>query len=1111
MLLLLLLSLLVYDSSAAAIKPQCLLGGTAMAACGPATQLSVKVDAAPSVGVAGTKRSGSCILQDQIEMTSLSSRVISSDNDTVLVQLNVSFPSTADSTIAGVLADDSDAISLDCTLTATSSAPAVILNVSLTPFTYFPADWAITDISVLNENGVGLGATADLQLKVNGSQVEERLSTITGDCTLNNQQTTSVVQGKMKYVVQTNDSDVDGIVFKCVIQDGAGNSLTEDGKIIHEDLEIDGSQPTIDTMVALFSTDKPAHIGSVISITLSATNRVSGYTGSCKVNGIEGHALIETENDGLYMTQYTVAPGDARITNDSNNHAILPLDCLVRNDVGTTAQFQKDVDLGFEVDTKAPRAVSTALLFVSDRPAHEGSIIVTQITLQEEELHLSVASNRSCLVNNVSVASSFTKSADNAYILTYVVGKGEANWRAGELSVYCVIQDQAGNKVVIDRYTDKNTLLALELKPVELDTSAMLSWEYLPDKLLLLRLILVAAASHAISKVCPQVGLPPITGYLLTGILVGPYVLDFLSLEQLRHLRIFDELSLAYIGITAGTKLHWTQMRPMLKSILVVTLSLTVIEYIVGTLTVAVLAGDIDFLQNTSDTEKYAIALLAGCMMIARSPSSALAVIEETGARGHFTTLIFAVTVMCDVMVILLFNVNSMITESFLSGQPLSATNLVTLMLQLCGSIGAGILLGKILAVILSFRSHRVKRKSVLRIVLQIAKQLLLLMIGLMVFIVSHIVHPYLEPLLCCMVAGAVMWNASTPQTAEELEIMLKKLADIVYVIFFTITGATLALDMFVQALVLSIILCFTRILAIGLGSFLGGTCAGESRDHNKVSWMAYITQAGVTLGLAKQIQLLYPGWGSYFSTMIVAVVICNQLLGPPLLRYVLQLVNDAKKQELGKVDGLSSIVLSDNDTMNANAILRMETCGWCVHAHMIETYEPEDATPVSSAPGISLQEDAKIPVKSLLETKVLEVLKDTTKPVDVAVVMMKSDQDNFHVIRALTKACHELRRLRVLRVVVQAAGDSESRRDDNPPNWAAKFANMPHDEEFGDTIDVVVVDRMEATEMLIELAMCGKVINTPIALDDADEDKIANQRPVRTRWRRTVNRLMLV
>lgn len=1127
---------------------------TANRVCGPKSVLAVEMqltlaDAETSkltsllpIDLQNAESDASCTLQKKIDLPILSSKFTSYDPATKLwtLHVNCSIPETTQSkeALAGFLKDKSE-FSFTCGLETNSVD--VPVDIALPAFSYLSKDWKISNISLLPDKTpqdaastvapstaakktaahaiVGIGRKAHFTIEVDGdsdasdsedaaanSTSSVRETSILGVCTVNGQNV-AVSGGDFDYVVQKNDSDLVGLKYTCDLVDGAGNALKQDGVIKSSELYIDGSEPVIDEVFMIFSTDKPAKISSVISVTLRAKGLKDGYTGACEVNGVKGLALLGGEDDGFYMTQYTVARGDRSIKEGST----IPLDCTVLNSAGNVFRYQEDLKLDFGIDSEGPMVMSTAILFSSDRPAHEGSIIEVQVTLKDDEPDLAVAKNQSCLINNVSVADSFTKSSDNSFLLTYMVGKGQAHWKSGALPVHCAIQDAAGNIALVDHFTDKNTLFARELKPVELGTDDVISWNYFPDKLLLISFIIVAIASHTISKVCPHIGLPRISGYIITGILVGPYVLNFITAQQIRKLRVIDELSLAYIGLTAGSKLHWKTMKPIMKSIATVTIGLTIIEYIVGTLTITVLAGYIDFLQDTTSSEIYAIALLAGCMMIARSPSSALAVIEETKSQGHFTTLVFAVTVMCDVIVIFLFNVNSMITESFLSEKSMSSKDLLRLILQLCGSIGVGLVFGKLMAVIVLWRHRKIKRKSTLLVLQQVFKQFLIMFYGWMIFVVSHLVHPYLEPLLCCMVSGAVMWNTSP--NPEELSILLKRLADLVYVCFFTITGATLELDMVVKALALSIVLCVTRVGAIFLGSFLGGVCAGEDRGHSKVAWMAYITQAGVTLGLAKQIQLLYPGWGSYFSTMIVAVVICNQLIGPPLLRYVLRYVGDAKKKEIGKVDGLSALVLSIGIN-SIGAISRLEMCGWNVTSHLIES----EADEMTLAKGLFAEHALQ---------EVLEVLAITT-PLDVVVVMMPTNDENFQVIQALTQACQRLRRLRVLRVVVQVVSDDD---DDDDTKWGSKFAEMPKTEEHGDTIDVIVVNRNEATDMLIELAACGKVVNTSMILasdQNANNTAIAMEEgvaegaessgtalPARARLRqkltKSVSRMMLV
>ena len=50
--------------------------------------------------------------------------------------------------------------------------------------------------------------------------------------------------------------------------------------------------------------------------------------------------------------------------------------------------------------------------------------------------------------------------------------------------------------------------------------------------------------------------------------------------------------------------------------------------------------------------------------------------------------------------------------------------------------------------------------------------------------------------------------------------------------------------------------------------------------------------QAGVTLGLAQSVSAHFD-WGPDFAASIVAVVVCNQVVGPPLFKHVIRLVGE--------------------------------------------------------------------------------------------------------------------------------------------------------------------------------------------------------------------------
>ena len=65
-------------------------------------------------------------------------------------------------------------------------------------------------------------------------------------------------------------------------------------------------------------------------------------------------------------------------------------------------------------------------------------------------------------------------------------------------------------------------------------------------------------------------------------------------------------------------------------------------------------------------------AILLGVIMVARSPSAAIAMIDELKAKGRFTQLILGVTVLMDVVVITLFAAALSLSKSLTAGQALS-------------------------------------------------------------------------------------------------------------------------------------------------------------------------------------------------------------------------------------------------------------------------------------------------------------------------------------------------------------------------------------------------------------------------------------------------------
>ena len=493
---------------------------------------------------------------------------------------------------------------------------------------------------------------------------------------------------------------------------------------------------------------------------------------------------------------------------------------------------------------------------------------------------------------------------------------------------------------------------------------------------------LITLASKQIGQFFTRFKLPLISGFLFTGIVAGPFIFDFISVEVTERLRFVDELSLAFIAFVAGSELYLKELRSRFKSIKLVSIGIVVSTFILGSLTVFVLADFMPFMRGLPVASRIAIAILAGAILVARSPSSAVAVIKELRAKGPFTQTAMGVTVVMDVLVIVLFSVNSSIADALLTGLRFNLTLIILLFVELMVALAGGYVVGRILQQILSSRINH------------IAKTVGILLTGYAVFAVfagiRHFTHDrllfevFVEPLLVCMIGS--FWLINRTDARDELLKTLRDIGPLIYIAFFTLTGASLTLDILADIWPITLLLVAVRLVGIFIGSFTGGVLAGEPMTHNKVSWMAYITQAGVGLGLAKEVGGAFPAWGPAFATLIISTIVVNQIVGPAFFKWALVWVKEARpRAKKSEPDQIHSAIIFGSDGQSLALARQLRAHDWEVKVAYRQTGEMKKVASsyfnVQPMPGFSLN--------ALQAFGVGEA---------GAVIVMLSDEENYRI-----------------------------------------------------------------------------------------------------------------
>jgi Kef-type K+ transport system membrane component KefB len=403
--------------------------------------------------------------------------------------------------------------------------------------------------------------------------------------------------------------------------------------------------------------------------------------------------------------------------------------------------------------------------------------------------------------------------------------------------------------------------------------------QLMAESMMALGFTLVVA--YLVGRMLTPLSLPKITGYLLAGILVGPYFFNLLSVEVVKNLQLIDNIALSLIALTAGGEFRYKALKKQFKVINAALFGQIIIVMLLLLIFTFGYYPHISFIKNETMLSVIGVGLLFGALSIATSPATTIAVITESRARGPFTDFVLGLTVFKDVIVVLIFSfVISIGKPLILHESHIQLTYMFTVLMEIGLSMVAGIAAGALILVYLKY----------------IREQKVLFLLGFIIFCIelSHIFH--LEVILLFMVAGFFVQNFSRsgPPLIEAIE----KVSLPIFVTFFAIAGASLQLPIFLNNWLLAIYLVFIRMLGTYLGTNLGGQLTGSNKNVKNYGWLGFIGQAGLTLGLAAITRREIPGpIGTGISTLIISTITINQIIGPILFKVALQKTNEILKR----------------------------------------------------------------------------------------------------------------------------------------------------------------------------------------------------------------------
>jgi len=364
------------------------------------------------------------------------------------------------------------------------------------------------------------------------------------------------------------------------------------------------------------------------------------------------------------------------------------------------------------------------------------------------------------------------------------------------------------------------------------------------------------------SKIMKRLHLPNVTGYLIIGLIAGPYCLKILSVEVIEQFLIIPEIALGFIAFSIGSEFKLSYLKEVGKSPVIIA-----IAEAFG----AVLVVDIVLIITGHDV---AFSLVLGAIAAATAPAATLMVVRQYKAKGPLTSTLLPVVAIDDALALMLYGISIAIVKVINSTEPMPLlSSLLNPIIEIVGALIFGAILGIILKFLVKLYTGRGNR-------LTSCIAMVLFCIG-----ISNILG--VSALLACMAMSAVFVNISNISIAiyEQVD----RLTPPIFMLFFFISGAELDMSILPSVGVIGAIYVIFRVVGKVGGAALGARIAHSKPVVQKYLGFTLIPQAGVAIGLATMAMTVVPEYGNEIRTILLSGTVIYEVIGPIVTKTVLK------------------------------------------------------------------------------------------------------------------------------------------------------------------------------------------------------------------------------
>ena len=392
------------------------------------------------------------------------------------------------------------------------------------------------------------------------------------------------------------------------------------------------------------------------------------------------------------------------------------------------------------------------------------------------------------------------------------------------------------------------------------------------------------------SRLMKLLRLPNVTGYLIAGIVFGPYVLGKYiggwsttnPETDINAVKWISEIALGFIAFTIGCSFKKNAIQRVGKKVMVI----TVCEALGG----AIITIGALFIAHIFLKDRLPISLILtfGAIACATAPAATLMVIRQYKAKGPVVDTLIPVVAFDDAVALIAFAVLFSISKALAGKTALNVMDiLVWPLVEIIGSLAIGAALG--FAISFGFRFFKSRANRSILIITAV-----LIVVGLSLLAKTLGWKFSISSLLACMMIGAIFINftADAGRTIERLDGITPPL----YMLFFVISGASLDITIFgsdgaLTLIVIALVYAIFRCVGKWLGSYVSSKATHAEPTVQKYLGFTLFPQAGVAIGLATTANQAFPDpkQASLVLAVILSSTIIYELLGPVITKIALK------------------------------------------------------------------------------------------------------------------------------------------------------------------------------------------------------------------------------